>query len=115
MGKEKRKIKRKGISCLDGPGGFRPTWARARARGRACGPAGPAARGRRRGTAPWRGAHTPAREGLTAWTATEGAGGVRSESGRRRNPAAVLRRWSGSTAGRQWRGTGGCRGSRGWG
>jgi hypothetical protein len=34
MGKEKRKIKRKGISCLAGPGGFRPTWARARARAR---------------------------------------------------------------------------------
>jgi hypothetical protein len=83
--------------------------------GAAGGPAGPTARGGgRRGTALWRDAHTPARgEGLTARTATEGGG--RPEFDRRWNSAAVLRRGSGSAAGRQWRGTGGGRGSQGWG
>jgi hypothetical protein len=89
MGKEKRKIKRKGISCLAGPGGFRPTWAHARARGRACGPAGPAVRGRRRGTAPWRGAHTPAR-------GVNGVDGHRRRGGFDRSPAdgEIPRRFS---------------------
>jgi hypothetical protein len=113
--KKWEKKKKKGFpASWAGGGGFRPT-RRERARGRACGLVGPAARERQRGTAPWRGAHTPERGGwLTALMAMEG-GGVRPKPDRRRNPTAVLRRWSGSTVGRWWRGTGGCRGSREWG
>jgi hypothetical protein len=71
MGKEKRKIKRKGISCLAGPwGGFRPTWARARLR-----PGWPSSEGETAGDgAVARGPHA-SEGGLTAWTATEGEGG----------------------------------------
>jgi hypothetical protein len=111
MGKEKRKIKRKGVSCLAGSGGdLAHLGATARARLR---PSWPSSEGETAGDGAVARARMPGRgRGLTALTATEG-GGVRPESGRRRNPATVLRRWSGSTAGRRWRGTGGCRGS--WG
>jgi hypothetical protein len=58
MGKEKEKIKRKGVSCLAGPGGvFRPTRARARAGARWW----PSSEGWRGGTVLRRGAHMPAR------------------------------------------------------
>jgi hypothetical protein len=86
--------------------GFWPTWARLAAQlaqqrgdggGRRCG-VGPTCR---RGGG-----------GLTARAVTEGGGG-RPEFDRRWNPAAVLRRGSGSAAGRRWRGTGGAGDHRG--
>jgi hypothetical protein len=45
----------------------------------------------------------------------DGNGGRGASTGVRpaANPAAVLRRWSGSSAGKRWRSTGRCRGSRG--
>jgi hypothetical protein len=105
MGTRNGKRKRKRNFQLAGSGGISAhPGASARAR-RACGPAGPAVRGdgggRRRGAGP----HAREREGLTALTATEGGGstGVRPAT----SPAAVLRRGSGSSAGKWWRSMGG--------
>jgi hypothetical protein len=80
-GKKKREQKRKRNFQLAGPGGISAHQTRARARGRACGPAGPAVRGdgggRRRGAGP----HARDREGLTALTARRKGGLDRGPAG----------------------------------
>jgi hypothetical protein len=99
MRKENRKRKGKGILHPTGPGGILAHMARGR--GRTCGPAGPAARERRRGRR--RSAGPPARRegGLTALL---GNGGERGSTGagRRRTP----RRFS-AVGPVLWRGRGG--------
>jgi hypothetical protein len=110
MRKENRKRKRKGILHPTGPGGILAHMAR----GRACGPAGPAVRERRRGRR--RSAGPPARErggadGATRQQRVKGLDRGRSAA----NSAAVFRRRSGSLAGKGWRSTGGWSGSRWWG
>jgi hypothetical protein len=86
--------------------------ARARAGGRAFGPLGPATRGddggRRRGAGP-----TRQGEGVAdSVDSNRGRGGSSTGVRSVASPAAVLRRWSGSTVGRWWRSTGG---GGGWG
>jgi hypothetical protein len=84
--------------------------ARASAAG---GPASPSARETAGDGAVVR-AHTSAREG--GLTARSGDGGRANRSARPpAMPATVLRRVFGSEAGERWRGTGGGRGSWGWG
>jgi hypothetical protein len=107
MGKRNGKRKRKGNSCSLGRGGcFRPSraWARQAAHEEAA----------RRGQTSWAWAHASAR-----------GGGVNGAEWQRRGvnrsalppvmPAAVLCRDPGFTTGKWWRGTGGGRGSWGWG
>jgi hypothetical protein len=100
-GKKKReKKKKKGFSAswAGGGGGFRPT-----RRGRAC---GPAARGdgreRRRGAGPTREGEGVA-DGIDG---NRGRGGGSTGVRPAASPAAVLRRGSGSSAGKRWRNTG---------
>jgi hypothetical protein len=99
-----RKEKGKGFAALLGRGvGFWPTWARARAwarlavqlaqqRGETAGD-GVVARGPHASEGGFNG---------TDGNRREGEGGNRPEFDRRWNSAAVLRRGSGSAAGRQW-------------
>jgi hypothetical protein len=102
-GKRNEKIKRKRISCLAGPGGFRPTRARARRR-----PSWPSSEGGTAGDgAVARGPHA-SEGGLMTRTATEGGGG-RPGSDRRWKSTAVLRRGSGSAVERWCCCTGGSR------
>jgi hypothetical protein len=101
MRKENRKRKRKGNLHLTGPRGILAHSARGHGRGRACGPAGAAARERRRDGAVAR-AHQAGREG--GLTALLGNGGERGSTGagRRRTP----RRFS-AVGPVLWRGRGG--------
>jgi hypothetical protein len=115
MGKKKWEKKKEKVFLASWAreGDFGPlsagAWARARLR-----PSWPSCEGATAGDGAVVRAHKLGRErGLTALTATEGgeiSTGVRPAT----NPAAALRRWSGPLAGKRWRSTGGCRGSRGW-
>jgi hypothetical protein len=114
MGKRNGKRKRKRNFQLAGPGGggdFGPP-RRKRARVGAL-----VAQLRGSDGGEWRrgvGPHAREREGADGVDGNGGRGvstGVQPAA----NPAAVLRRWSGSSAGKRWRSTGGCRGSQGWG
>jgi hypothetical protein len=106
-GKRNEKIKRERISCLAGPGGTSAhpgaSTAAAQLAQQRGGTAGDGAVAR--------GPH--ASEGGYNGTNGNGGRGSRPEFGRRWNPAAVLRRGSGSAAGRRWRGMGGSKGGRG--
>jgi hypothetical protein len=115
MGKRNGKKKRRRNFQLAGPGGNFGPPGRERARGGVLAAQlaqlrGSDGGGRRRGA----GLHAREREGADSVDGNGGRGvstGVRPAA----NPAAVLRRWSGPSAGKQWRSTGGCRGSWGWG
>jgi hypothetical protein len=91
-GKRNEKIKRKRISCLAGPGGDFGPPGRERARGRGLRSSWPSSEGKRRGTALWRGAHMPARGGLTARTAIGGRG--RGEIDRSSTGGGIPQRFS---------------------
>jgi hypothetical protein len=111
--KEMGKEKEKGFLASWAGGCFWPSRARARAAAWAGGPLGPPA-GRRHGDGTVARAHLPGRGGLMAFERRRGG---RSRPGFDRwwNPAAVLRRGSGSVMGERWRGTSGGRGSWRWG
>jgi hypothetical protein len=112
--KEKGKEKNKGFPSSWAGGIFGPPGASARA-GARLRPSWPGLEGATAGNGAVARAHTPGRGGGVNGVATTDEGGeVRPEPGWRRTPAAVLCRWSGSTAGRWWRGTSECGGSRGW-